>query len=140
MSYQEKYLKYKTKYFNLKNKLEQSGGANNETDELLNMSRLSDTPKVESQHRFMDFDNELLTNVNNLKYLLNVQNGGDDYELSSITEFDLNVSDSAQSGGKIKNKKVKQHLFDDSDISSSSSDSENISSTDSLSSLDSSSA
>ena len=102
MSYQEKYLKYKTKYFNLKNKLEQSGGANNETDELLNMSRLSDTPKVESQHRFMDFDNELLTNVNNLKYLLNVQNGGDDYELSSITEFDLNVSDSAQSGGKIK--------------------------------------
>jgi hypothetical protein len=116
-TFQEKYLKYKTKYLVLLNNLKNQNNVQNGGDiDIMNISNLSDTPV------FQQGGNNNIFNVSNLSDTP-IQDGGKKIELSESSNEDSNLStisskhESESSGGA--SRKFDKHLFKNNDSSSS---------------------
>ena len=105
-TFEQKYLKYKTKYLTLKNNLNnyQNGGSNT-TKDILGVSELSETPTFITKET-PTFITKEQSGINNI------------FEISNLSDT---PQDNTQGGGK-KKKKVSKVSSDDSDSSSNSSD------------------
>jgi len=135
-TFQEKYLKYKTKYLVLKNNLNnqdndydlsaspvindlQSGGASNN---ILDISNLTDTPTMDNIQS--GGDNTLETNNTPVINTLSVNDSNDILEVSNLTDTPVMLENPQDGGYKKKGKKNKEKL---KTINSSSSDNSNLS-------------
>jgi hypothetical protein len=151
-NFMNKYLKYKTKYLNLKNSLsvKQTGGNNKSIygDAIMEINNLTETPTFLEAYGY-----ELEGGDNHSTTLSEKSLDTTTHSASNKSESDHSASDksvettttksdqsSVLSGGSEFNKKVskknKKNFFDDSDLESSSTDLSSLSSSDSESDSD----
>jgi len=142
MTFEQKYLKYKSKYLALKigrNIPNQNGGSTN----IFEITNLSETPVfIANQQRGGGGNNIFeISNLSETPNFDNNQNGGKNNtfeESSSSSDSKLSTISTASSGGGKKSKNIKKYLAKDStesDLISNSSSSTNMSLSDSTESL-----